>query len=139
MSLDPVLYYAMPEDTARIARAAFPKGNVYLRMHDALGPLYHNPSFAALFSARGRPAEAPARLALITIMQFAENLSDRQAAGRRVVRGRLRALRMTSRRGAGGTTVPGARPGAFPRGRGERTGVPSWAIMRAIAGGPAAA
>ncbi len=87
MSLDPVLYYAMPEDTARIARAAFPKGNVYLRMHDALGPLYHNPSFAALFSARGRPAEAPARLALITIMQFAENLSDRQAA--EAVRGRI--------------------------------------------------
>jgi transposase len=87
MSLDPVLYYAMPEDTARVARAAFPNGNVYLRMHDALGPLYHNPSFAALFSVRGRPAEAPARLALITIMQFAENLSDRQAAD--AVRGRI--------------------------------------------------
>ncbi len=57
MSLDPVLYYAMPEDTAHVARAAFPKGTAYLRMHDALGPLYHTPSFAALFSARGRPAD----------------------------------------------------------------------------------
>ncbi|HSH78252.1 MAG TPA: IS1182 family transposase [Herpetosiphonaceae bacterium] len=87
MSLDPVLYYSMPDDTACVARAAFPKGNVYMRMHDEVGPLYHNPSFAALFSARGRPAEAPARLALITVMQFAENLSDRQAA--EAVRGRI--------------------------------------------------
>lgn len=87
MSLDPVLYYSMPEDTARIAHAAFPKGNLYMRLYDMLGALYHNPAFVALFSTRGRPAEAPARLALITVMQFAENLSDRQAAD--AVRGRI--------------------------------------------------
>jgi transposase len=33
-----------------------------------------------LFARRGRPAEAPWRLALVTVMQFAEGLSDRQAA-----------------------------------------------------------
>ncbi len=87
MSLDPVLYYALPEDTARVARAAFPKGNVYMRMHDAFGALYHNPSFAPLFSARGRPAIAPARLALVTVMQYVEGLSDQQAA--EAVRGRI--------------------------------------------------
>ena len=36
--------------------------------------------FAALFPSRGQPAEAPARLALVTILQFAEGLSDIQAA-----------------------------------------------------------
>ncbi len=87
MSLDPVLYYALPEATARVARAAFPKGNVYMRMHDAFGALYHNPSFAPLFSARGRPAIAPARLALVTVMQYVEGLSDQQAA--EAVRGRI--------------------------------------------------
>jgi len=55
MSLDPVLYYSMPEDTARIAHAAFPKGNLYMCMYDTLGALYHNPAFVTLFSTRGRP------------------------------------------------------------------------------------
>jgi transposase len=51
-----------------------------MRMRDALGPLSTNPTFAALFSHPGRPAEAPAQLALITVMPFAEGLSDAQAA-----------------------------------------------------------
>jgi hypothetical protein len=63
-----------------VARAAFPKGNAYLRMHDELGRLYADRDFAALFPTRGQPALAPAQLALVTLMQFAENLSDRQAA-----------------------------------------------------------
>ncbi len=87
MSLDPVLYYSLPEDTARVARAAFPKGTVYMRMHDEFGALYDNPSFAPLFASRGRPAVAPARLALVTGMQYVEGLSDQQAA--EAVRGRI--------------------------------------------------
>jgi transposase len=63
-----------------VARAAFPKGNIYLRMRDELGRLYEDEAFAALFPQRGQPAEAPWRLALISVMQFAEGLSDRQAA-----------------------------------------------------------
>lgn len=64
-----------------MARAAFPKGNVYMTMRDELGLWYKDSAFADLFpSNRGRPAESPGRLALITIMQFAEGLSDRQAA-----------------------------------------------------------
>jgi transposase len=70
----------IPDDTARIARAAFPKGNAYMRMRDVLGVIYDDVQFADLFAVRGRPAEAPWRLALITVMQFAEGLSDRQAA-----------------------------------------------------------
>jgi transposase len=64
----------------RVARASLPKGNVYLRMRDELGVWWHDQDFAALFSTRGQPATAPWRLALVTVMQFAEGLTDRQAA-----------------------------------------------------------
>ncbi len=80
MSLRAPLMYSIPEETARVARAAFPKGNPYMRMHDQLGPIYSNPMFAHLFPNNGQPAEDPARLALVLIMAFAEGLSDRQAA-----------------------------------------------------------
>lgn len=70
----------VPEETARVARAAFPKGNVYMQVRDVLGVVYDDASFRSLFATRGRPAEHPWRLALVTIMQFAEGLSDRQAA-----------------------------------------------------------
>jgi transposase len=58
MSLHAPLFYAIPEQTAEVARAAFPKGNPYMRMRDALGPIYPNPEFAPLFSKEGQPAEA---------------------------------------------------------------------------------
>src|ERR687886_786929 len=80
MSLRAPLVYCIPEETARVARAAFPKGNPYMRRRDTLGPIYTNPEFAHLFPKTGQPAEAPAQLALVTVMQFAEGLSDAQAA-----------------------------------------------------------
>jgi transposase len=80
MSLHSPLAYAIPEQTSLVAHAAFPKGNPYMQMRDTLGPIYTNPEFAALFPKLGQPAEAPAQLALSTIMQFAEGLSDAQAA-----------------------------------------------------------
>jgi transposase len=80
MSLDAALAYIIPEETARVARAAFPKGNPYMRVRDTLGPIYTNLDFADLFPKDGAPAQAPAQLALITVMQFAEGLADRQAA-----------------------------------------------------------
>ncbi len=70
----------VPEETVRVAWAAFPKGNLYLKMRDELGTFYKDEDFAALFSTRGQPAFSPWRLALITVMQFAEGLSDRQTA-----------------------------------------------------------
>jgi len=77
----------IPEETARVARAAFPDGNLYLRMREALDVIYADEDFADLFPTRGQPAEAPWRLALVTIFQFAEHLSDRGAAD--AVRGRI--------------------------------------------------
>ena len=78
---------SVPEETARVAHAAYPKGNIYLQLRDALGTIYQDQSFAHLFPHNGRPVEAPWRLVLITIMQFMEELPDRQAAD--AVRGRI--------------------------------------------------
>jgi transposase len=80
MSLHPQEIPPIPEETRRIAQAAFPRGNVYMRLRDELGTIYEDHLFAALYPARGQPAESPWRLALTTVMQFAEGLSDRQAA-----------------------------------------------------------
>ena len=80
MSLRPQPMTLIPEDTARVARAAFPRGNLYMRLRDELGLLFTDEAFVPLFAVRGRPAEAPGRLALVTIMQYIEGLSDRQAA-----------------------------------------------------------
>jgi len=77
----------VPDETARIARAAFPKGHPYLRLADELGSLFTDETFAALFPTHGQPAFTPWRLALVTILQFAEGLADRPAAD--AVRGRI--------------------------------------------------
>lgn len=80
MSLKPEPIPPVPEETARVARAAFPRGNVLIQMRDALGTIYTDELFADLFPTHGQPAEAPWRLALVTVFQFMENLTDRQAA-----------------------------------------------------------
>ena len=80
MSLHSHASYPIPDETKRVARAAFPRGNLYLQVADCLGAIYHDAQFAALFPTRGQPAASPARLALATVLQFAEGLSDRQAA-----------------------------------------------------------
>src|SRR5215218_7868653 len=70
----------VPDDTARIARAAFPWGNPYVLLRDRLGPVFDNAGFADLYPQRGQPGYTPWRLALVTLLQFREGLSDRQAA-----------------------------------------------------------
>ncbi len=87
MSLRQRVSYQIPEETQRVARAVFPKGCLCLRIADGLGALYHDEQFAALFPSRGQPAAAPGRLAMATVLQFVEGLSDRQAAD--AVRGRI--------------------------------------------------
>jgi transposase len=77
----------VPENTRRVARVAFPKGTLCLRIADALGPVYGDRQFAALFPRHAQPAVAPGRLALAVVLQFMENLSDREAAD--AVRGRI--------------------------------------------------
>ena len=49
-------------------------------MRDELGIIYNEQTFAPLFPHSGQPAEAPWRLVLITVMQFAEGLIDQQIA-----------------------------------------------------------
>ena len=49
----------IPEETARVAHAAYPKGNVFMRMRDELGTMYQDEAFAPLFSHTGQPPEAP--------------------------------------------------------------------------------
>ena len=70
----------VPQTTAEVARAAFPKGTSYLTLRDELGTLFGDEDFADLFPSCGQPALCPYRLAVVTILQFRENLSDRQAA-----------------------------------------------------------
>src|SRR5919199_1876910 len=71
---------SVPDATARVARAAFRRGNPYLLLRDRLGAVFDDVGFADLYPALGQPAYAPWRLALVTVMQFTEGLSDRQAA-----------------------------------------------------------
>ena len=80
MSMHPQPIPAIPEETIRVARAVLPKSNVFLRMRDELGTVCTDEDFRDLFPTRGQPAEAPWRLALVTLMQYAEGLTDRQAA-----------------------------------------------------------
>ena len=87
MSLNPQLIPPVPEETVLVAQAAFPKGNLYLRLRDELGVFYQDFDFDNLYSIHGQPGYAPWRLAMVLVMQFLENLSDRQAAD--AVRGRI--------------------------------------------------
>ena len=87
MSLHAQPLEPIPDLTSRIAQASFPKGTLAMQLRDALGSIYQDADFADLFPRRGRAAEAPWRLALVTVLQALEDLSDRQAA--EMVRGRL--------------------------------------------------
>src|SRR3954464_3556742 len=80
VSLKPSPIQPVPEATARVARAAFRKGNPLLKLRDELGAIFADADFADLFPERGRPGLAPWRLALVTLLQFREDLSDRRAA-----------------------------------------------------------
>jgi transposase len=80
MSLHQQAIGDIPAETVRIARAAFPKGTVVMRLRDEFSALYSDADFAAFYPTRGQPALAPWRLALVTVFQFLEHLSDRQAA-----------------------------------------------------------
>jgi transposase len=87
MSLPRDGVHPVPEETARVAHGAFPGGNVYLRLRDELGMLVDDAMFTTVYSSAGQPALHPWQLALVSVMQFMENLSDRQAA--QAVRARI--------------------------------------------------
>jgi transposase len=80
MSLKPAVIQPVPEETARVAKAAFRKGNPLLSLRDELGTIFADADFTDLFPRLGQPGLPPWRLALVTILQFRENLPDRRAA-----------------------------------------------------------
>src|SRR5436190_24097801 len=80
ITCEQTLWYAIPDATAQAAQCAFPKGNLYMTMREVIGPIFTNPDFADLYQARGRPAEAPARLALVLVLKEIEQVSDAEAA-----------------------------------------------------------
>ncbi len=80
MSLQPQTEYCVPIETARVAKSVFPNGNIYLTLADSLGAFLADQDFTNLYPERGQPAESPFRLALATILQYMEGLTDRQAA-----------------------------------------------------------
>ncbi len=80
MSLFPAPIDPIPEQTIRVAQAAFPKGNPSRTFRDEMGVIFDDDDFVHLYSHEGQPGLAPWRLAWVTIMQFRETLSDRQAA-----------------------------------------------------------
>jgi len=77
----------IPELTQFVAKAAFPNGSLAISLRDELGTIFDDIEFARLYPTLGQPAESPARLALVTLLQFVEDLPDRQAAD--AVRGRI--------------------------------------------------
>lgn len=87
MTLHPRYIPDVPEATVKVAKAAFRKGNRYMQMRDELGTLFNDEQFTDLFPNVGQLAASPWRVGLVTVMQFAENLTDRQAAD--AVRGRI--------------------------------------------------
>ncbi|MFC1960854.1 IS1182 family transposase [Chloroflexota bacterium] len=87
MSLNPQPIPEVPTETYRIAHAAFPKGTLCMTIRDQIGIVYRDEQFQDLFANRGQPAQSPWQLALVCILQFVENLSDRQAAN--AVRARI--------------------------------------------------
>lgn len=84
MSMQPRPWPAVPELTAKVARAVAARGPhpLAMRVRDELGELFADVEFAEAFGARGRPGWSPGQLALVAVLQFAENLTDRAAAHR---------------------------------------------------------
>jgi transposase len=80
MSLHPQQLPEIPEETARIARILFPKGNLYMWLRDELGMIYTDEQFVTLYPNIGQLAEQPWRLAIASVIQYIENYTDRQLA-----------------------------------------------------------
>jgi transposase len=81
MSMQARPWPEVPGETARVARAAFRKGGALpIRIRDELGSWYVDGDFAAVYAVRGAPGISPAQLAMVTVLQFTENLTGRQAA-----------------------------------------------------------
>jgi transposase len=81
VSLSPEPIGPVPVETARVARG-LPQGNLYVQLRDVLGVGYQDADFAGLFRGPGATGGAPLAVGAGdgAVLQFAEGLSDRQAA-----------------------------------------------------------
>ena len=57
----------IPSQTVEVARSAFPRGNIYMTLREEFGTIFQDKQFQRLYPRRGQPAEAPWRLALVTL------------------------------------------------------------------------
>jgi transposase len=80
MSLHPEPIGEIPPETVRVACAAFPRSTVATRLRDEFGGLYRDEDFRQFYPSLGQPGLPSWRLTLVTLLQFLEHLSDRQAA-----------------------------------------------------------
>ncbi len=80
MSLQAKSQYIVPEETSEVAHAIFPNGTLCITLADELSDYLSDRDFSELFPAEGQPAQSPWRLALATILQYVEGLTDRQTA-----------------------------------------------------------
>ncbi len=78
--LTPEYFDEIPEMTAEVANAIFPKGNKLMKLRDELGVVFEDSEFVRLYSNKGQPAVSPSCLAMATVLQFMENLTDRETA-----------------------------------------------------------
>jgi transposase len=83
MSMQPVSWPDPDPVVAAAVEAKYPGKRprpLAVQVRDRLGEWLHDEDFAAVFGIRGRPGWSPSRLALVTVLQRAENLTDRGAA-----------------------------------------------------------
>jgi transposase len=66
MSLKPQNPNPIPQQTAEVTHATFPKGNMYMQIRDELGSIYKDEQFVELFATRGQPGLNPWRLTWVT-------------------------------------------------------------------------
>ncbi|WP_374778161.1 transposase [Streptomyces sp. NBC_01310] len=70
----------IPALTVQMARASNPRGTAAMWVRDHLDGLFTDEDFAEWYPSNGRRGLSPARLALVSVLQYAEDLTDRQAA-----------------------------------------------------------
>ena len=80
--MQPQPWPEVPAGTARVAKRAFRKGSLAMRARDELGAWCQDEAFIGAYGVRGAPGISPAQLAIVTVLQFTGDLTDRQAAMR---------------------------------------------------------
>jgi transposase len=76
----------MPPDTYQLACKLLPNTNLYRQIGEQLVDFTCDQDFVDLYPSEGKPALSPALLALVTVFQMVEGLSDRQIAEQVVTR-----------------------------------------------------